>query len=115
MPWIALREQQIKRDGQYITVKAGEALPEAEFWPNRSAWVRTKRIANVPNIPDVGKPVEISVPIPEPKPEVVVEKVKEILIEKSVIKEPEPELELAKPAVAVKTRKRGRPKRKKVN
>jgi hypothetical protein len=38
--YYALRELKIQRDGEVITVGIGDAVPEAEFWPNKEAWIR---------------------------------------------------------------------------
>ena len=40
MGWIATKAQTIKRGGNYVQVKPGDPVPEAEHWPNRPAWVR---------------------------------------------------------------------------
>lgn len=44
MPWIAMKEQKVKRDGRYVVVKPGDEIPEAEFWGNRNVWIRQKFI-----------------------------------------------------------------------
>jgi hypothetical protein len=109
MPWVALRKLEIKRDGQYIEIQRGDEVPEAEFWPNRGAHIRTKRIAEVPFVGEQKKqePVVISAPPVSPV-------VPEVNNNVEVISKPEVTPEEVKPAVEVKTRKRGRPKRKKV-
>jgi hypothetical protein len=45
--WIALKDQTVRRAGSYVDIKAGEAIPEAENWPNRSAWERRKFIKRI--------------------------------------------------------------------
>jgi hypothetical protein len=47
MGWVANKRQQIRRNGEYVWVNPGDPLPEAEFWPNRSAHVRQKMIREV--------------------------------------------------------------------
>ena len=108
MPWVALRKQNIKRDGEYVDVEIGDEIPEAEFWPNRNAWVRTKRIAEVPFV-GKQKKVEVAVKPPAPTVEKVVAKAQVEIAPK--IETPSVEAEAP---IVVKTRRRGRPKKKKV-
>lgn len=55
MAWVAGKEQTIKRDGAYVVVKPGDSVPEAEFWPNRNAWMRQGYIREVATDPTQSK------------------------------------------------------------
>ena len=37
--WIAKKQQQVKRDGKYVTVYPGDPIPEAATWPSTKSWV----------------------------------------------------------------------------
>ena len=73
--WIALKEQKVKRSGEYVVVVRGDPLPEAEFWSNRNSFERQGFIRWVPGEAKAEKKVEVKIKKPEP-------------IEKPVIKEP---------------------------
>jgi len=49
--WIAGKRQRIKRDGGYVEVSPGDPIPEAEHWPNRTAWERQGYIRSVVRLP----------------------------------------------------------------
>ena len=71
MAWVAGKNQQVKRNGKYVEVKPGDPVPEAEFWPNRNAWIRqgyVREIADAPAVPAPGKPAEKPVENDLPKP-----------------------------------------------
>jgi hypothetical protein len=91
MAWIAGKRQKIKRDGKYIEVQPGTEVPEAEFWPNRDAHVSMGFIRWIPR--DYAQPVKD-----------VTTKIK---IEPVEVK--------TEPVVEEKPKKRGRPKKKKVD
>lgn len=38
--WISRKTQKVKRGSLYVTVRPGEPIPEAQYWPNRDAWER---------------------------------------------------------------------------
>jgi hypothetical protein len=89
MAWIATKRQKIKRDGQYIEVQPGSEVPEAEFWPNQQAHVDMGYIRWIPR--DYVQPVKD-----------VTTKIKTEFVEVKT-----------EPVVEEKSKKRGRPKRKK--
>jgi hypothetical protein len=125
--YYALRELKIQRDGKVIKVSKGDAVPEAEFWPNKEAWIRCKRIGRRPARPVQEAPKKIIVGPPEGTiPEVLKEvPVQEAKVEVNEIKLPavpldeiaiepkaEEKEEQAPVVVKQKRKRRGRPPKK---
>ncbi|HUX46411.1 MAG TPA: hypothetical protein VMV58_00225 [Desulfosporosinus sp.] len=50
MGWIAVKAQTVRRNGEYVKIKPGDPVPEAEFWPNRRMWERQKFILEVARV-----------------------------------------------------------------
>lgn len=73
MPWIAMKEQIVQRDGKKVVVKPGDEIPEAEFWPNRKAWERQKFIKYIERT-EKQKRKKVEVKIKEDKKETEVKK-----------------------------------------
>lgn len=49
MGWIATKAIVVLRAGSYVDLKPGEPCPEAETWPNLSAWERLGHVRRVPD------------------------------------------------------------------
>lgn len=93
--WIITKPMRVKREGMNMLLKIGDAVPEADSWPNVSYWEARKfiRYITIPGVEKVNsKPVEVVQEL-----EVVTE-----VTESFVDLEDEP---------AVPPRKRGRPRR----
>ncbi len=60
MGWIAGKRMKIKRGRENVWVNPGDPVPEAETWPNRSAWERTGHIRPTRRGEEVA-PVEVKV------------------------------------------------------
>lgn len=85
----------------YVTVKPGEPIPEAKFWPNLKSWIRQKYITY-----DAASGTYVALKE---------QKVKRVGSTPKIEKTAEPVVKPITEEVAEeKPKKRGRPKRKKV-
>ena len=64
MGWVAGKVMTIKRKGEYVRVKPGDPIPEAEHWPNRGSWERQKYIRflnrNTDNLEEVSETLPVT-------------------------------------------------------
>jgi hypothetical protein len=42
--WVAGKAQKVRRNGKIVELQPGDPIPEAEHWPNRPAWIRSRHI-----------------------------------------------------------------------
>jgi hypothetical protein len=67
--WINLKCKYITRDGKSVKVSRGEAIPEAEAWPNRDRLARNRFILWIPDAEYYKTQPEAPKVEPEPTPE----------------------------------------------
>jgi hypothetical protein len=67
--WINLKCKYIMRDGQSVSIARGEAIPDAETWPNLHRLARNRFIQWIPDAEYYKQHPEAKKEAPEPTPE----------------------------------------------
>ena len=76
MGWICTRKMKIKRGGEYIWLRGGDPVPEAEHFPNKKALERLHFIRRVKDPTPPPSPEAEPAPVdvtPQPAPELPLE------------------------------------------